>query len=222
MARILDRRRLARLLGAEGKTAPPAARIIGRVTLWRPFAEARRLTAAEEELPGFLALVISGLKASLSVRLALKEAAELVRGPLADELARTMAEVEAGVPMDLALSDLAGRLPLPELGFLAALLTAHVRTGGDLTAALASLAEVTRERVALRREVRTMTAQSRSSALVMSLMPPIFLIFAPVLTGYSLFDMLTRPAGWGLLVTGVALDVAGFLAMRRLVEGVRA
>ena len=75
------------------------------------------------------------------------------------------------------------------------------------------------DRVEVADEARALSAQARSSAVVLVALPPFgaacFCLLDPAVAA----TLFTTPFGWGCLVAGAALDGVGAWVMRRMVAG---
>jgi tight adherence protein B len=75
------------------------------------------------------------------------------------------------VPLDIALRELSLRIKLTEYQFFATAITLQARAGGGITQTLEGLADVIRKRVGLRARGFALTAEARTSAMVLSVLP---------------------------------------------------
>ena len=178
--------------------------------------EKKRKREIEEALPVFLRQIASCLQASLTVRQTVREGARTVPGPLGEELGKVVRELDSGISLDDALDGLAKRVNLRELAMTAAVLKAGARYGGNISSAAQSLSSIVRKRQAAKRETNVLTTQARYSSLILSALPIVFFLFFPASDGRGPLSALSTPAGWVIVVAGLALNVGGFLVMRRL------
>jgi tight adherence protein B len=91
-------------------------------------------------------------------------------------------------------------------------------SGGNLAELLDGLAAVVRDRFRFQRKVRTLSAQGRMAAWILSLLP---FVLAGVLSLVSpnFLPMLTQdPVGRQLVVVAFVMVVIGILWMRRIVR----
>ena len=95
-------------------------------------------------------------------------------------------------------------------------------TGAALADALDRTAAVLRERDALTDELRSLTAQSRASAILIAVVPVGLLLVLGLADPAGLAVLTATPLGWVCLTAGAALDGLGFWWMQRLVAGVTA
>ncbi|GIU97509.1 MAG: hypothetical protein KatS3mg013_1312 [Actinomycetota bacterium] len=132
--------------------------------------ERRRRAAAEAEVPLLLDLLAAGSSAGLSAPLALRRAAEALRGPLREGLGGAMANVEVGARWRDELAALADRLGSADLRRTVAVLARTEALGSSLADATRDLARDVR---GARRAARVERARTAPVAM---LFPLVFLI----------------------------------------------
>ena len=163
---------------AASAALPRRARVRGpRVSRrrWDPRSAAGRRRDLDREVPQLLDLLASASAAGLSAVAGLKEAVVALRGPLAEELSRSLGSVDLGGRWRTELTELSERLALPDLRRVVAIL-ARTETLGT------SLSEATRELAAdVRSARRAAVAERARTAPVKMLFPLVFLILPAVL-----------------------------------------
>jgi tight adherence protein B len=188
------------------------------IVLESALSRRRRRTAvlAEEQLREAVTVIAAGIRAGLSVRLALGEAARDAESPLRKEFDRLLDRLSVGEPIDVALEELAKRLSLPDARLLVNALAIHRRSGGDLPVLLDQVADIIAARLESRRHVRALTAQGRASGAVLAVLPVAFVALLSGTGGDGLGAFYRTPAGSGLLLAGLVLEGLGFGWIRRL------
>jgi tight adherence protein B len=184
---------------------------------WLGRRRGARAAFAEIQLRDFAVALAAAVRAGLSIRLALVEAARDVDDPLGPVIAAVVRDLESGRPIDAALERIATELDLPDARLLVTSLAVHGRTGGQLPVLLDELSEVVGQRVDARRGSRALTAQGRASGAVLAVLPVAFVALLSGTGGDGLGAFYRTPLGAGLLMMGVLLDAAGFLWIRRIV-----
>lgn len=173
----------------------------------------RRIAA---QLPGVAQQLSSAVAAGLSLRQAIGRAAADAPEPVAGELQRTAGDLALGARVDEALDGLVARLPDPDLSIMVTAILVQRRTGGNMARALSDLSARLEERVILARELRGATAQARATAMMVAALPAV----AGVLVEFAAPGVVGRTFGSGiglvLLVASVALEVTGFMLIRRI------
>jgi Flp pilus assembly protein TadB len=186
--------------------------------------EARRSAARRDlldrQLGEAVGAIAAALRAGLSVRRAVAEAARGAEQPLRGELESVVARVETGEPLDSALARLDRRLGLSDAGLVVTALGVHRRTGGDLPRLLDEIEKVIRARREERGAVHALTAQARSSGVVLAVLPIAFVALLSGTGGDGLGAFYRTPSGAALLIVALCCQALGFAWMRRIVQRV--
>ena len=135
----------------------------------------RRRARISARLPDSLELIAVGAGAGGNAAMLLREAGQAVSGPLREELAITLAELECGVRASVALRGLGSRSG-SELAGLAILLERSRRLGSPLSAGLQRQAATLREDYARQVEERAARAAPKIQLVIALLLVPSVLL----------------------------------------------
>lgn len=171
--------------------------------------------AVERALPDVAIAVADSLSAGRSLRASLPAAATSLDGPPAVELARLGAELDLGASTGVAVAAWRRRMRSPRVDAFAAALLSQRLAGGDLAGLLRRFAEGAAERDRVAEDARAATSQARFTGLLVVAMPSGGALFAELLQPGFLAKVLGGPASAALLVLAAALQLAGFVAIRR-------
>lgn len=159
----------------------------------------------------------NALRAGHSLPQALENASAPCGPPLGPEMQRLLREVAAGIPLDEALDRLVARTANSDLELLVTAIQVQRSVGGNLAEVLDNISGTIRARVEIKNHLRVVTAQSRLSGIVVSVLPlgvfGLTLLVAPQVER----TLLTDPLGRILGVIAVVLELIGILAIRRIV-----
>ena len=176
----------------------------------------RRLRQFDSGLPRAMELIANSMKAGQSVAQSLTAVTDNAQPPVSDEFSLARREVELGASIDSALNNMVKRIGSNDLRLMVMVITIQRSVGGDLPAILVTLADTMRQREEMRAEINAATAQSRATALIITLLP----IVAAVLLYFVVRDyfrpMLVNPLGWFMLGLAALLLFIGNLLIRRL------
>lgn len=178
----------------------------------------RYRAAVERALPEVAAAVADSLAAGRSLRAALSSAATSLDGPPATELARLGAELDLGAPTGAAVDSWRRRMRSERVDAFAAALLSQRRAGGDLAALLRRFGEGAAERDRALEDARSATAQARFTGLLVVAMPTGGALFAELLQPGFVAGLLGSPPAAMLLAFAAALQLVGFVAIRRLAQ----
>lgn len=171
--------------------------------------------ALERALPEVAAAIADSLSAGRSLRASLPAAASSVDGPATVELARLGAELELGEPTADAIAEWRRRMRSARVDAFATALLSQQRAGGDLAGLLRHFADGAAERDRAADDARAATAQARFTGLLVVAMPSGGALFAELIQPGFLAKMLGAPASAVLLGLAAALQLVGFVAIRR-------
>ena len=210
-----------RLAGPVGLVAGSlAAVVLARARRARAGLQRRELL--DRQLGEAIDSIAAAVRAGLSVRRAVVEAARDVERPLRDELESVVRRLETGEPLDTALARLDQVLRLSDARLLVTALAVHRRSGGDLPTLLGEIGNVMRARREDRRGIRALTTQARSSGVVLAVLPVAFVALLSGTGGDGLGAFYRSATGSGLLLVAIVLEALGFAWMRRIVARVEA
>jgi tight adherence protein B len=186
--------------------------------IWLSSRAAKRRKEFTDELPDFLTLLASGLRAGLSFNSALDSAAVEGRGEVGRQIRRALSEVQLGAQLDKALMDCADRMDSDDLRWTVMAVGIQREVGGNLSTILDTSAATVRARQELAREVRTLTAEGKLSAYVLVALP--LGVFAFLLVFRREYISVLWSTTFGLVMLGAVavLILLGWLWMRVLVR----
>ena len=192
--------------------------ILGAVPLLYVMRKRRsRLRKFEELFPDSLEFLGRSMRAGHAFSVALEMIHQEFQEPLAGEFKRAFDEQNLGLPLDVALEKLAGRVPLMDVHFFVSAVLLQKRTGGNLAELLDKLAHLIRERFKLRGKIRAVSAHGRMTGMVLSLIPvvvgAIMFYVNPMYTNFFIHD----PTGHLMLGFAVGMQLAGYAVIKKIV-----
>ncbi len=182
-------------------------------------AEKSRLKKFDSQLGDMLNLVVNGLRAGFSTLQAMEAVSRELPPPICDEFRRVVQEMQLGLSMDDALDHLLRRIKSEDLDLFVTAINVQREVGGNLAEILDVISFTIRERVRIKGEIASLTAQGRATAWVISAMPiALFLILYLVNRPYVM-KFLEPPilCGGSMLALSVIMIVTGFIITQKIV-----
>ena len=187
------------------------------IPLWRRRRRSRRdIDALEDQLGTAVSGIGAALRAGLSLSQALRYAAAECRPPVSDELRAVCDREDLGLPIDRSLGRWASSATSSEVRLVANAL--RLRIGSGLPSVLTEIGGALRQRRALAREVRSLTAQARLSGSILAVLPIGFFAFLSLTSRHDIATALSTPAGIAAMAGGLVLQGGGYLWIRRLIR----
>ncbi len=178
----------------------------------------KRSEAMIDALPFYVDGVRQLLTVGNSLAQALPRALADAPAPVQSYLAPTMRRLDLGAPVGEAMQQLADRLQIPEIAMLSAAIRTNLRFGGSMTAVLANLSLILRERLRIKRDLRAATSEVRVSTRVLIAMPIVTLVVIMLANpGYINF-FFEDPRGPTMAMVAMGMQAAGMLVMNRMMR----
>lgn len=198
--------------------------------LFLPWGFLRHLRAKyyrtfEEQLADTLLLMSNGLRAGFSFLQSMEMISRESPPPMNDEFGRVIQEVSVGVPINDALQNLADRINSMDLNLMVTAVVIQREVGGGLAEILETIAEVIRERMRIKREIKVLTTQGKWSGGILACLP-IFVGFlihfaskmsAPYEPSF-IEPLLYDPRGQVMLAIALFNQLLGFFVIMRIVS----
>lgn len=144
---------------------------VGAVFMWVSMKANKRMAIIEEQLPDAVELMVRSLRVGHPFTNAITIVSKEIQGPLASEFGVIADEAAYGRDVGEALKEMAERLDMQDLRFLAVAVTIQQQSGGNLAEILAGLAKVIRARFRFFRRVKAITAEAKWSGKFLSAFP---------------------------------------------------
>jgi tight adherence protein B len=177
----------------------------------------KRLKAFNNQLGDTLTLLSNALKAGYSFAQAIDTVAKNAVPPIADEFARAVREMNLGGSPDEALQNITKRIASADFDLVATAYSIHRTVGGNLAEILDNIAYTIRERVRIKGEIATLTAQARASGTLITFLPIVLAAFMFFVTPSYFRPMFDNFIGWILIAIGIFMIFIGNLIIRRVI-----
>lgn len=178
----------------------------------------RRQNVFLDDFADAIDVMVRGLKSGLPVSEAMKIIATESGDPVGPEFMEVVDGQRIGITLDQGLERMVERIPLPEVNFLAIVMTIQSKTGGNLSEALGNLSRVLRDRKKMKAKVAAVSQEAKSSAAIIGSLPFV-LIGAMTLVNPNYLDPLFyTDMGHMLMVGSGTWMTIGVLVMRKMIN----
>jgi tight adherence protein B len=185
---------------------------------WVRHRRARRLAKLEQQLPDALDLLGRALRAGHAFGAGLQMIGDEMADPIAGEFRLVHDEVNFGVSLEQALSNLSVRAPITDLRYFVIAVLIQRESGGNLTEVLGNLSRLIRQRLKLLWHVRVLSAEGRMSAWLLSLLPFAIGGLMNVFNPEFMAPLWNDPMGIAI-VRGMLVSMAcGVLLLRKIIR----
>lgn len=178
----------------------------------------RREAAFTNQLGDCLTMVANAMRAGFSFLQAMDLISKEMEPPISDEFKHVMRDINLGASVERALDDMDKRVNSPDFSLVVTAVLIQQQVGGDLAHILDTISETIQDRIRMRREVKTLTAQGRMSGWV--------LVALPVLTGFLISatspgymePLFNEKIGQIAILLAIVMDIIGYIVIQRIVD----
>jgi tight adherence protein B len=182
------------------------------------FRRKRRMREFTLQLPSALDLIKSSIEAGHSLLRGMQVLVQEFAEPLGGEFRTVLEQSRLGMPLTRSLEEMLKRVPDDDLRLLVVAIKVQSEVGSSLAQIIGRLCEIVRTRQRLQQQIRTMTAQSRMSGLVVGLLPAAVLaIFSLVQPGYAQV-LFYDHTGILALKLAIGLDLLALFTIRKILR----
>lgn len=178
----------------------------------------RRLNSFQRQLADCLSLVANSLRAGFSFLQTMEIISREMEPPMSTEFERVMRDTSLGKSLDEALHDMDERVGSADFSLVVTAVLIQQQVGGNLATILDTIRSTITERIRIRREVNTLTAQGKMSGIVLACIPVALALFFYISSPEYLTPLLTTDIGKVAIIGTVFLVIVGFIIIRKIVD----
>ncbi|MCI6031071.1 type II secretion system F family protein [Dialister succinatiphilus] len=178
----------------------------------------KRLNNFQRQLADCLSLVANSLRAGFSFLQTMEIISREMEPPMSTEFERVMRDTSLGKSLDEALHDMDERVGSADFSLVVTAVLIQQQVGGNLATILDTIRSTITERIRIRREVNTLTAQGKMSGIVLACIPVALALFFYISSPEYLTPLLTTDIGKVAIIGTVFLVIVGFIIIRKIVD----
>ncbi len=186
--------------------------------LWVGRRIAGRLGAFNKQLADTITLLSNSLRAGSSFLQSIELVSRESAAPMGEEMARVVREVNLGLSMEEALQNLVRRIRSEDVDLMVTAIGIQQQVGGNLAEILDTIAFTIRERVRIKGEIRTLTAQGRISGYMVAGLPIALGGVLNLINPAFMDPLFSMTIGRVLIAFGIVLMTIGFFIIRKITD----
>jgi tight adherence protein B len=177
----------------------------------------RRRARFADQLDDALQLMASSLRAGHSLLRAVDGVSHDAPAPMAEEFARIVNETRVGRDLGEAIDEVAARMASDDFLWVAQAISIHREVGGNLAEVLDAVGHTIRERNAIRRQVKALSAEGKLSAVVLMALPFGIIGFISMTNPGYLEKFTESLLGYGMLAVSSVMLLVGAVWLKKTV-----
>jgi tight adherence protein B len=165
-----------------------------------------------------LNLMSNGLKSGMSIPQSMDLVVKEMPNPMRQEFSMVLSQVQMGASLEDAFNDLAKRVQSDDVEMFVTSINILKETGGNLAETFDTITTTIRERVKLEKKIQAMTAMGYYQGMLLMAIPPLLGIVFYTTDPEFMKPLFTTGMGWAILLGIVALEVAGFFVISKVIK----
>ncbi|HHV19579.1 MAG TPA: secretion system protein [Thermoanaerobacterales bacterium] len=178
----------------------------------------KRLMNFNGQISDALTIMSNSLRSGFSFIQAMDMVRKELPDPIKKEFTRTFREINLGTSTEEALGNLSTRVNSEDLDLVITAVLIQRQVGGNLAEVLDNISETLRERIRMKREIRTLTAQGRISGLIIEMLPIFMAVFLFFTNKQYIMQLFTDRIGQIMLAVAVLNELIGIYIIKRIVS----
>lgn len=180
-------------------------------------AQQKKIKKFNQQISDSLSIMSNALRAGFSFLQAMEMVSREMPEPISKEFARTFKEINLGTPTEEALHKMVKRVSSDDLELLVTAVLIQRQVGGNLAEILDNISHTIRERIRIKGEIKTLTAQGRISGLIIGLIPPCLILLLLLINPAYMKPLLQTQIGWLMLGSGAFTEFIGILLIKKII-----
>ena len=178
----------------------------------------KRLNNFQRQLADCLSLVSNSLRAGFSFLQTMEIISREMEPPMSTEFERVMRDTSLGKSLDEALHDMDERVGSADFSLVVTAVLIQQQVGGNLATILDTIRETISERIRLRREIGTLTAQGRATGIILACIPVALALLFYTLAPSFIQPLITTTTGHIAIGAAIILEIVGFIVIYKIVD----
>lgn len=178
----------------------------------------RRRQSFNNQLGDALVMMANSMRSGFSFMQAVDMVANEMSAPISTEFAKLVGEMRLGLPTDEALENIGKRVGSRDFDLVIIAVVIHRQVGGNLAQILESISSTIMERIKMKREISTLTAQGRMSGWIVGLLPMGLALVLHLMNPNYLIPMIEEPLGQMAIGIGLTSQMIGAFCIKQIVD----
>ena len=187
-------------------------------SLYVQFKASKRMKAFTNQLGDAIAMLSNAIKSGFTFQQAMDVVAKELKGPISEEFTRALNEVKLGITLEEALEGICNRVRNDDFEMVAMAVVIQRQVGGNLSQILDTVGETIRDRIKLKGEIKTLTAEGVISGWTIALLPVAVAGMCTAMNPGYFDDILAASYGKYIIGLCVASEIVGGLIIKYIIN----
>ncbi len=190
--------------------------------IWLSIKKAQRMSAFREQILDTLVMMANGLKAGYSFLQAMEMVARESHAPMSTELRRVLKENSLGMNLEDCLRALNQRVESEDWDLVTTVVLIQRQVGGNLAEIMDKIGYTIRQRMRIKGDIQTKTAQAKISGLLVGCLPFGIAFMIYLINPNFMMRLFTFKygwfRGWFVVIAGFVWEAIGLYIIMKIVD----
>lgn len=163
-------------------------------------------------------LMGNSIKGGFTFLQSVASVAEDMQPPISTEFAKVLREIHYGVKQEDALNHMVERTKNKDLELLVSAVLTSSQVGSNLSEILDTISSTIRDRIRIKQEIRTLTAQGRISGIIIGTLPIFLVLIIMIISPNYFAGFFESNIGKMMAVVSIILEAIGFIIINKIVN----
>lgn len=177
----------------------------------------KRCSKFTEQMVDAMTILSNGVKAGLSVTQSMDRVVKNLGNPISQEFRLVLSQNQLGQTIEDALTELAERIPRPDVQMFVTSVNILKETGGNMAETFQTITFTIRERQKVEKKIEALTAQGIMQGIIMSCIPFILMGVFFVVDPNYIMPLFNTTLGLIALMVIISLQIIGGLMIKKVV-----
>lgn len=181
-------------------------------------ARKKRDELFNKQLGEALIIIGNSLKGGFTFLQGMESIAIDMQPPISKEFAKVLREIHYGVKQIDALNHMIERTKNKDLELLVSAVLTSSQVGSNLSEILDTISATIRDRIRIKQEIRTFSAQGRISGIIIGFLPVVLMLTIMVINPEYFEGFFESDIGKMMIAFSVILEIIGFVMINKIVN----
>lgn len=181
-------------------------------------ARKKRSELFSKQLSEALTIMGNSIKGGFSFLQSMESIAEDMPPPISTEFAKVLREIYYGVGQEEALKHMVERTKSHDLELLVSAVITSSQVGSNLTEIIETISSTIRDRIRIKQEINTLTAQGRISGIIVGALPIVLVLAIMVINPEYYSGFFDRSLGKVMVGLSIVMELTGFIIIRKIID----
>lgn len=170
------------------------------------------------QLGDSLMIISNSLRGGFTFEQTLASISKDLPDPIGTEFQKIVREVELGEKLEKTMEDVAKKMESDDMELMNTAVAIQRQVGGNLADVLDNIGDTIRERIILKKNIKTLTSQGEISGKIIAALPIVLIVMISLVNREYMMPLFTTPLGYVLLGVSVFLEIVGYVMIKKLIN----